>query len=263
MDLTPQTLRDVEFREKLRGYHPDDVDDFLEAAAVALEGVLGRLQTAERIAAAVGDDAPAAVAEAQPAEVFLPPPDVSDDTLKRTLLLAQRTADAAVADAEESARKVLEAATSEANRIMAEAEAKVATATREARARTESAVADLEQRKIGLEREVAALQSWATQQRDRLRDVLADQMRALDIWLATSGTPRPLGGRAALAARVERETAPPPPIDAPAPAASGAQPPEAGAEGIEEELADSDTDTDGGTNTDGGTGLTGRLFRRQ
>jgi DivIVA domain-containing protein len=37
MDLTPQTLRDVEFREKLRGYHPDDVDDFLEEAAVALE----------------------------------------------------------------------------------------------------------------------------------------------------------------------------------------------------------------------------------
>src|ERR1700686_197520 len=124
MDLTPQTLRDVEFREKLRGYHPDDVDDFLEGAAVALEQLLGRLQVAESTAAAGVEAPPVAV---QPVPVAAEPSDVSEDTLRRTLLLAQRTADAAIADAEESARKLLDTATSEANRVMAEAEAKAAT----------------------------------------------------------------------------------------------------------------------------------------
>ena len=28
MDVSPKTLREVEFREKLRGYHPEDVDQF-------------------------------------------------------------------------------------------------------------------------------------------------------------------------------------------------------------------------------------------
>jgi DivIVA domain-containing protein len=29
MDLTPRALREVEFREKLRGYHPAEVVDFV------------------------------------------------------------------------------------------------------------------------------------------------------------------------------------------------------------------------------------------
>jgi DivIVA domain-containing protein len=57
MDLTPQTLREVEFREKLRGYHPDDVDDFLEKVAVAVGELLDRLAAAEG-----GRAAPASVA---------------------------------------------------------------------------------------------------------------------------------------------------------------------------------------------------------
>ena len=47
VDLTPSTLRQVEFREKLRGYHPADVDAFLEGVAVAVGDLLARLQAAE------------------------------------------------------------------------------------------------------------------------------------------------------------------------------------------------------------------------
>src|SRR5215469_7777405 len=101
MDLTPQTLRDVEFREKLRGYHPDDVDDFLEEVAVALDGLLARLRVAE--AGAAGGGSPALVQPSpQPAD-----PTLSEGTLSRAILLAQRTADIAVAEAEESARQIL------------------------------------------------------------------------------------------------------------------------------------------------------------
>jgi DivIVA domain-containing protein len=213
MDLIPQTLRDVEFREKLRGYHPDDVDDFLEEVAVALDGLLGRLRAAESAAAAPGGAAsfavprlpvPAvAVADAVGMGTVVPDdagrgavgtgaidPALTEG-ISRVLVLAQRTADTAVAEAEESARRTLAEAGAAADRILAEAEAKVGAMTAEARRSAEGAVAELDQRRAGLEREVASLQSWASQHRDRLREVLSDQLRSLDIWLATSAVPRP------------------------------------------------------------------------
>jgi cell division initiation protein len=185
MDLTPQTLRDVEFREKLRGYHPDDVDDFLEEVAVALDGLLARLRAAE---AAAGGPAPvpAAAAVAQPSD-----PTLSEGTLSRAILLAQRTADIAIAEAEESSRQILDDARAEADRILAETQSKVAAMTEEARASAESAVGELDQRRAALEREVSSMQSWATKQRDSLRDVLSDQLRSLDVWLTSAAVPRP------------------------------------------------------------------------
>ena len=232
MDLTPQTLRSVEFREKLRGYHPDDVDDFLEGAAVALDQLLARLRAAE---AGRGTEAAGGAGEGQPAATpagsgavperlastatpldgapgvdpqgsRLPPVvsaaaapgpgaqalarsgvdgggAITEETLRRTLLLAQRTADLAVAEAEESARQIVGGAQAQAHQAVAEADARVERTTREARDRVEAAVAELEERRAGLEREVTALQSWASQQRDRLRDGLSSQLRALDQWL--------------------------------------------------------------------------------
>ena len=65
MDVSPKTLREVEFREKLRGYHPEDVDQFLEQVAVGLEGMQDRLrQAVERAQRA---ESAAAAAPAPPA----------------------------------------------------------------------------------------------------------------------------------------------------------------------------------------------------
>src|SRR5947209_3282947 len=134
MDLTPATLREVEFREKLRGYHPDDVDDFLEQVALAVEALLARLHAFETEGgAAPRAEAPPAPVEqyTAPVPVVAPfatpatvPESVNDDTLRRTLILAQRTADLAVAEAEDAAREILEHAQSEASRIRDEAKAK-------------------------------------------------------------------------------------------------------------------------------------------
>ncbi|MGH9065883.1 MAG: DivIVA domain-containing protein, partial [Acidimicrobiales bacterium] len=33
MEVASRTLREVEFRQQLRGYHQDDVDEFLERVA--------------------------------------------------------------------------------------------------------------------------------------------------------------------------------------------------------------------------------------
>jgi len=47
MEVSPKTLREVEFREKrLGGYHPDDVDEFLERVAVGIEVYQEKLRQA-------------------------------------------------------------------------------------------------------------------------------------------------------------------------------------------------------------------------
>jgi DivIVA domain-containing protein len=125
MDLTPQVINEVEFSMARRGYDPDQVDEFLEKVAVAvgemherIGDLRNRVVAAERRAeeaaqrAAAGPErvvqtpAPAAgVSAAAEAEL---------ETLKRTLLLAQRTADAAVAEAEAEAKRILVSAEAEA-----------------------------------------------------------------------------------------------------------------------------------------------------
>ena len=119
MDVTPQLLKDVEFREKkFGGYDPDEVDDFLERVGVAI----GQLQLRLREVTQRAEAAEARLAEQPPAPVL--PPTEADDTLRRTLLLAQRTADAAVAEAQEEAQRIVGAAQDEAERVRAEDQAR-------------------------------------------------------------------------------------------------------------------------------------------
>ncbi len=94
MDLTPETLRSATFRDKLRGYHPDDVDEFLESVARGLEVLLARLRDASE--------------RARSAVVAEPTPEA--DEAVRTLSLAQRTADLAIHEAKAEAERLLNAA---------------------------------------------------------------------------------------------------------------------------------------------------------
>src|SRR5277367_4512353 len=91
------SLRTVEFRETLKGYHRDDVDEYLEKAAVEAEGLQEQLrQNTERLRKAAETIAQletelATKPDVQPEVVMVPAePVVADDTLQRTLLLAQR-----------------------------------------------------------------------------------------------------------------------------------------------------------------------------
>src|SRR5579864_5726278 len=89
-----ESLRTVEFRQTLRGYHIDDVDEYLERVAVDAEALQEQLrqagerlkQAAERIAQL---EAMLQEVQVQPATAGAAPT-VSDDTLQRTLLLAQK-----------------------------------------------------------------------------------------------------------------------------------------------------------------------------
>jgi len=185
-DVTPELIEEVEFTQKLRGYDPDEVDHFLErvgATVVALqarvEELSKRAQRAETEVAALRDRPP--VVEAPP----VAPRELSDEEdveqATRTLVLAKRTAEAAIAEArQEAATLVADArtraeslaaeASSEAERLVAEAQshrddllrsaqAEVEAETTAVRERLAAEIASLEQRKTGLLTDTEALEA--------------------------------------------------------------------------------------------------------
>ena len=124
MDLTPQVINEVEFSMARRGYDPDQVDEFLEKVAVAVGemhervgDLRNRLVAAERRAEEAAQrtaSGPERVVQAAPAAGVSQAAEAELETLKRTLLLAQRTADAAVAEAEAEAKRILMTAEADA-----------------------------------------------------------------------------------------------------------------------------------------------------
>jgi DivIVA domain-containing protein len=192
MDVTPQLLHDVEFREAKRGgYNTQDVDEFLERLAVALERQDVTVKEArQRIEAA---EARAAEAErrAVHAEQSAGDSSVSDETLKRTLVLAQRTADAAIREAEDQAARTLSAAQEQSSRLLAEAEEIAAKARaeaedearaahEEARARVLEEMHELESARDQLRADVDVLERYLDGQRERVRRSVHDLQRMLD-----------------------------------------------------------------------------------
>lgn len=147
MDVTPQLIEQIDFPEKFRGYDPDEVDDFLERCGATITELTNRLnETLARAGQAEADALAAREAAAQ--QTMSAGAGLSDEDeiehATRTLVLAKRTADAAVAEArQEAARIVSEAkdrsdaaereATEAAQRLLAEARSTHENAVRTAR----------------------------------------------------------------------------------------------------------------------------------
>src|SRR6476660_1155403 len=138
MALSPQRIRDTEFKSVRRGYDPGEVDTFVDEVATALEA-------AQNEATAMEARARAAVARLQElsregGEAAEAPPDTvkvhvdEAETISRTLLLAQRTADATVAEAQAEADGLARTARGEADRLVADARSAANTMIEEAKA---------------------------------------------------------------------------------------------------------------------------------
>lgn len=166
MDLSPKTLREVEFREKLRGYHPDDVDDFLERVAAGLETLLDRLREANDRAKRL---------EARTTDRI-----EDDDALKRTLVLAQRTADLAIQEAQEAAAATLASAEEEARALLAKAEAHSNELLQMGEAQLRDDINRLQEAKDRLIGDLDELGRWMDQERDRLRSALGDALAHIE-----------------------------------------------------------------------------------
>lgn len=184
MDVTSKTLREVEFREKMRGYHPEDVDQFLEQAAEAFEALQDRVRQA--------------VERAQRAEAAAADAGGSDETLRRTLVLAQRTADLAVQEAREQAARILSGAEQQAQAMLADAEAHARRLEEDSLNETRAELAKLEATRAQTQQEVDILARWVEEHRSHLTSALQDALamveRASLLSAAPMSSPLDLGG---------------------------------------------------------------------
>src|SRR5918994_730056 len=177
MELTPQMLHAVEFGEARRGgYNTRDVDDFLERVAAGV----GQLHERLRDLAARADTAearlldtqrqfeelqrrPPAAAPAAPAPA--PRINETDDTLRRTLVLAQRTADATIKEAKQEAGRLLEEARAEASRARASAQDEALRGADQARASIEAELDGLVSQREALKSDLEVLNRHIDDQR--------------------------------------------------------------------------------------------------
>jgi DivIVA domain-containing protein len=186
MELTPQTLHAVEFREARRGgYNTRDVDDFIERVAAGV----GHLNERVREAQARAEAAEARLVELQreveelrrrPPTAAAPEVSDTDETLRRTLVLAQRTADATVKEAKEEANRVLSESREEAARTRAEAEAEARRGAESARVAAQSEVEGLLSDRDRLKADYDMLTRRIEEQRSQLRSGIDQMQRLLD-----------------------------------------------------------------------------------
>jgi cell division initiation protein len=175
------SLRTVEFRETLKGYHRDDVDEYLEKAAVEAEGLQEQLrQSNERLRKAAETIAQLeAEVAAKPEAPAAPPapaePVIADDTLQRTLVLAQKFVDETKADAEAQASRVIAEAEAEARKLQVDSEQ-----------RLREEIARLESNRSQLSLEVDTMTRQLVSERERLRSALAEMLSWVDGNLSAS-----------------------------------------------------------------------------
>jgi DivIVA domain-containing protein len=184
------SLRTVEFRQTLRGYHIDDVDEYLERVAVDAEALQEQVrqagerlrQAAERIAQLEGM---LQEAQLQPQAAGVA---VSDDTLQRTLLLAQKFVDQTQAEAEAQARVLVSDAEDRARRVLNEAEQRAKSVTEDTERHLREEITRLETIRAQLAGDVETIGRHMENERNRLRGALSDMLTWVDEHVQPSGS---------------------------------------------------------------------------
>jgi DivIVA domain-containing protein len=199
MPLTPEDVRNRRFKTSFRGYDEEEVDSFLDEVEVELTRLLSD-----------NDGLRERAQSAPPPQAAQPVSSEAEEMLRRTLLLAQRTADETVA-----------AAQAEAERITSEARVRAASTVQQAEAQAASAVGDLERRRQALEQHIEGLRAFEREYRTRLKAYLESQLRDLDgRTQPAEEAPAPAAGSTApaSAAAPSAPAAPAAPAPAPPPA---------------------------------------------
>ena len=187
MELTPDVVRQAEFGRAWGGYDMREVDAFLEQFGTGVDQLQARIREvtlrAERAEARGGGGL--------------------DDTIKRTLTLAQRAADLVVSEAKGVAERTTTEARQQAERIVATANDEAERITLRSQDEGDRIVADhleraqrehgvlsaqlraergvIEEQHRATREEAAALQAHAQSTRDRLRSALSDHLTRLDL----------------------------------------------------------------------------------
>ena len=183
MELSPQSVRTTAFKTVKKGYDPDEVDAFKEEVAGAIEAAQNQstaMEARARAAVAKLQEATQSAA-ASPAPSALAPSHDDAETISRTLLLAQRTADVTVAEAKlesdsilkgarDEATATLDSARSMASRLLDEARAEARRSAEDERLKAQNEVQSLLARRDFLVSDVDHLEQYIGSQRERVRD---------------------------------------------------------------------------------------------
>ncbi len=165
MEITPRELRDIEIHSEMRGYSRDEVNDLLERAAVSIEASNQRVtQLQDRLTSAQSE----AVRTRE-----------TEDILHRTLLLAQRAADEAVAEATAKSRQMVDEAEMSSRKLVAEAETEARRRGDAERRRLEEEIVELAGRRDTLLADVEALTRFEAEYRERMVSALESDLSAL------------------------------------------------------------------------------------
>lgn len=186
MELTPRQITGRTFATARKGYDPDEVTSFLAEVATAYERAQqhgAEMESRARAVATRLDEVTAqheaAVQAAAQAAATVPagaPDEV--ETISRTLLLAQRTADTTVADARAEAERIVAEARAEAAELIVNARDEARREFDDERALAANEVEALRARREFLVGDVDQLEQFLIDQRDRLRGA-ARQIEAL------------------------------------------------------------------------------------
>jgi DivIVA domain-containing protein len=187
------TLRTVEFRLGLKGYNVDEVDEYLDKAAQEAEALQEHVrqlnerlrQASERIAqlerekAAAPPPAPVPVETGQ-AVAAADAATLSDETLQRTLLLAQKFVDQTKRESEAEAAAIIAQAEESARAAVAAAEATAAQLQAETHQKLREEVTRLEATRTELAADVESMARHLEAERNRLRGALTEILKWVD-----------------------------------------------------------------------------------
>lgn len=211
MELTPELLLEAKFGPARRGYDMAEVDDFLERCAEGLDVLLARLKSeferAEAAEARLAETSSATPPSADETLIETPQPVAepavapapaapaaeprSVDEPMRILVAAERTAEAAVADARAEAERIRTEAESVASQQRSEAETMLAAAKADAEEEARKAgeetkrsiqaeVLALRRDRDGLSDDVRGLRRWLDEQRSRMRSTARELQRIVE-----------------------------------------------------------------------------------
>ena len=158
-DLTTE----VRFRERMRGYDYEEVDNYVKTvsrvAAQARDQIAELQQRLTHVESYAGNDDGV---------------DEMRETLLRTLVMAQRTADAAVSEARSEAKSITESAQERAAKTVAEADATASVRLRSSEERAAKTVADAE----------AAANARLRSSEERAAEILAEAEESCNLILS-------------------------------------------------------------------------------
>lgn len=209
MDLNSKTLHEVTFGAKVRGYDPAEVDEFIQAVAEGVDELQERLRRAteratraEQQLANADATAPAPAVESMQAPVAAPAPASASSDLARVWERAAAAAEAAMAEAQQDAQRLLDQArseaeqtttranseasqtttkaNSEASEVTSKAQREAARVAEEAQAQLRADISQLEAARGQLRKAVDELSGYLDNEKSRLRAAIVGALSALD-----------------------------------------------------------------------------------